>query len=963
MHFEMTTFTRTTARLTVILCHWLFWILWMCVSSQVALCYTYAAGLQIDSKHQLDLIDALRVYNNTYSGLSVVEGIHRLSPAVLLQGDSRHIELPAEMFHKALQILSQTNEFTFLATLKQEERNTGTIISFSQGADRFLELQSSGRKDEIRLHYVHRNSTYVETFPYHLADNSWHQVALSVSGSTINLFVDCSRIYKRVIQDIDLNFAERNISLWLGQRNSKHFLFKGYLQDVKVVGQAHGYVLQCPQLDTDCPTCGQFQNLQMAVVRLENHIKELTERLANAEQHISSISECECQKSCYVNGSVHHDGSTWKNGCDICSCVHGEVKCRPITCAPPQCQNPVHVPGECCPVCLKKCLMDNISYDHGTHVSPKQCIVCECKNGSMHCRRIDPETTCPALECPEEERFSVPGECCRFCPGVDYCGQGHDCHTNASCLNLKTQYTCQCNTGYEGDGRHCEDINECLREGGHDGHHCRLNTQCVNVPGRYVCECLSGYKRVDTFNCEEHDECSTGDHKCDENAVCINIPGSYACECLDGYQGDGFTCEPVCSGSCLNGGQCVAPGTCSCRRGYTGSSCEIDVDECALGLHMCHPNSLCINMPGWYYCRCQPGYESFEEGSLGSSCRDINECLIGSHSCHPSAVCVNEEGGYRCECLDNNSCSSSCIYYGEERLSGETWSSDTCTRCRCTNGVVRCHPVECDCTKPNTNLECCPHCDHSSICQHQEAPVSFRNGDQWIYQCQTCECLYGEIDCWDMECPPLNCRNPAKEPGDCCPRCEKDPCSALPNVTSNELQGCAYNGVMYQAGEKVPFTQDPCTSCRCQDGHLCCTYRSYCPNNGYIPFSDLSMRLNHTAKNTNEYANSNTKDTQMDVADEVSLDTNPSSNSPSHPKNGGLLMQALLTASKNSDHDAVLENAIRGSSDVTTVRKLSVHDNQNWALILKGAMTKSTSVPGTPSSDSTISRNKAKLEP
>jgi hypothetical protein len=25
---------------------------------------------------------------------------------------------------------------------------------------------------------------------------------------------------------------------------------------------------------------------------------------------------------------------------------------------------------------------------------------------------------------------------------------------------------------------------------------------------------------------------------------------------------------------CLNGGQCVAPNTCSCRKGYFGQSCE-----------------------------------------------------------------------------------------------------------------------------------------------------------------------------------------------------------------------------------------------------------------------------------------------------------------------------------------------------------------------------------------------------
>ncbi|KFM74823.1 Protein kinase C-binding protein NELL1, partial [Stegodyphus mimosarum] len=481
-------------RFTIVLRYWLFLIVLFHISSRFITCFRAVSGLYIDSKHQFDLIDGLRIYNNSYPGLSIAEGIHHLSPAVLLQGDARHLKLPAEMLQKVTQRLSQTNEFSFIATLKQEERNTGTIISFSEGNDRYLELQSSGRKDEVRLHYTHKNKTLVETFPYHLTDKNWHLVAISVSGNTVNLYVDCNRIYRRVIHDIDYSFTGRNISLWLGQRNARHFLYKGYLQDVKIAAEAHGYLIQCPNLDTDCPTCGQFQQLQKSVLQLENHIKELTERLAHAEHHISALQQCECRKNCIVNGSLHPDGSTWEHECDICSCVHGEIKCLPVTCPLVPCKKPIIPPGECCPVCPKKCLLEEVPYDHGERVSPVQCATCECRNGSMHCWRIDNET-CPNLTCPEEQQFRVPGECCLFCPGVDFCSKGHDCHEDAKCINLRTQYMCQCNNGFQGDGTQCEDINECQREGGHDGHHCRENTVCVNLRGDYVCECLPGYKR------------------------------------------------------------------------------------------------------------------------------------------------------------------------------------------------------------------------------------------------------------------------------------------------------------------------------------------------------------------------------------------------------------------------------------------------------------------------------------
>ena len=39
---------------------------------------------------------------------------------------------------------------------------------------------------------------------------------------------------------------------------------------------------------------------------------------------------------------------------------------------------------------------------------------------------------------------------------IDECAQDlDDCHTNAACVNTIGSYTCQCNTGFQGDGRRC----------------------------------------------------------------------------------------------------------------------------------------------------------------------------------------------------------------------------------------------------------------------------------------------------------------------------------------------------------------------------------------------------------------------------------------------------------------------------------------------------------------------------
>lgn len=50
---------------------------------------------------------------------------------------------------------------------------------------------------------------------------------------------------------------------------------------------------------------------------------------------------------------------------------------------------------------------------------------------------------------------------------------------------------------------------------------------------------------------------------------------------------------------------------CSCPIAFEGPACELDVDECATGMHGCQgPSSHCVNMAGWYYCACSPGYQN-----------------------------------------------------------------------------------------------------------------------------------------------------------------------------------------------------------------------------------------------------------------------------------------------------------------------------------------------------------------
>lgn len=59
---------------------------------------------------------------------------------------------------------------------------------------RFLELESSGQRSEVRLHYrTKSHQDHTEVFPYSLADDQWHKVSVAVSASHVILHVDCNR--------------------------------------------------------------------------------------------------------------------------------------------------------------------------------------------------------------------------------------------------------------------------------------------------------------------------------------------------------------------------------------------------------------------------------------------------------------------------------------------------------------------------------------------------------------------------------------------------------------------------------------------------------------------------------------------------------------------------------------------------------------------------------------------------
>ncbi len=130
----------------------------------------------------------------------------------------------------------------------------------------------------------------------------------------------------------------------------------------------------------------------------------------------------------------------------------------------------------------------------------------------------------------------------------------NDCHTYAECVAdvaADDGYFCHCKPGFSGDGRHCNDTNECAEE----TTHCSRFAECINLLGHYECKCLPprvGDGRAcelrdangdvqDTDRDEDNDVCS----RCDVNANCVfdENRGVRYCRCKPEYLGNGYTCR------------------------------------------------------------------------------------------------------------------------------------------------------------------------------------------------------------------------------------------------------------------------------------------------------------------------------------------------------------------------------------------------------------------------------------
>uniref|UniRef100_A0A8D3CVU1 Signal peptide, CUB and EGF-like domain-containing protein 2 n=1 Tax=Scophthalmus maximus TaxID=52904 RepID=A0A8D3CVU1_SCOMX len=198
------------------------------------------------------------------------------------------------------------------------------------------------------------------------------------------------------------------------------------------------------------------------------------------------------------------------------------------------------------------------------------------------------------------------------CTDADECAESSDdCHIDALCQNTPKSYNCICKPGYKGDGKQCEDMDEC--ENDYNG---GCVHECINIPGNYRCTCYDGFMLAhDGHNCMDVDECLDNNGGCQQ--VCVNTMGSYECQCTDGF----FLSD--------NQHTCI-------HRSDDGMNCMNKDHGCA---HICRE----APGKGGVSCECRPGFE------LAKNQKECTlTCNYGNGGCQHT--CDDTDTGPVCGC-------------------------------------------------------------------------------------------------------------------------------------------------------------------------------------------------------------------------------------------------------------------------------------------------------------------------
>ncbi|KAG8188974.1 hypothetical protein JTE90_010063 [Oedothorax gibbosus] len=445
----------------------------------------------------------------------------------------------------------------------------------------------------------------------------------------------------------------------------------------------------------------------------------------------------QCCPTCSMCGP-HTEGSYWmESPCHNCTCEGGNVQCKVIECAMPDCQYPARTSGECCRHC-NDCEYRGSYVKNEEAFNLENCVECKCQKGNISCKKID----CLHSICKDAGNEFNP--CCDTChKGCRYDGKDYEDGNlfNPSfnpCLNCSCEkglVRCQpvkcpepednCEIPVFPPGGCCPVCPKCTLYGKTftNGQQWKIaNDSCE------TCMCLKG-----VVSCSEKLSCPN--QKCTHGVVPVGECCSSCIDCKykDHLVPDNMQFSPP-DDSCSR---------CICQKGNI--SC---VREAC-------PRLLCqaTELPAGSCCPvCKGCVDSF-----GQPVQHGHKWVHRSDTCQ---VCTCENSITQCErivckipcthpikksdtcCPECNGCLVSGRIY---QNNAEIPTSDPCRRCYCYNGNMDCQSVSCpQITCANPKIEpgsCCYVCEECNFQGHTyKNGTTFQPSSEPCYSC-TCDVL------------------------------------------------------------------------------------------------------------------------------------------------------------------------------------------------------------------------------